>query len=240
MTHSKIIYAIIPARCDSKGVKNKNIKEIEGKPLIAYSINAAKALNVDRIICSTDSQEYANIAKKWGAEVPFLRSKKAASDSAMEQDILQDLYDKFKKHGIQQPDYLIWLRPTFVFKDIKAIKTCIEALNSDTTLNSARTVCQTESRLYSMEDNILKPDFEDGGKSMIRRQDISSKYKVFSTDIIRANKFNTTDDFLGRSVYGIEINQICGFDIDNYLDFKIVKSLIENSKDLVSEYLHYE
>ena len=131
MTHSKIIYAIIPARCDSKGVKNKNIKEIEGKPLISYSINTAKALNVDKIICSTDSQEYADIAKKWGAEVPFLRSKKAASDSDMEQDILKDLYNKFKEYNIPQPDYLIWLRPTFVFRDINAIKKCIESLNND-------------------------------------------------------------------------------------------------------------
>ena len=238
MTHSKIIYAIIPARCDSKGVKNKNIKEIEGKPLISYSINTAKALNVDKIICSTDSQEYADIAKKWGAEVPFLRSKKAASDSAMEQDILKDLYNKFKEYNIPQPDYLIWLRPTFVFRDINAIKKCIESLNNDPSLSSARTVCQTESRLYKMEDNIITPDFNDQGKSMIRRQDVPSKYKVFSTDIIRADKLNTTNDFLGRNVYGIEINQISGFDIDNYLDFKIVKSLIENSKNLVSEYLH--
>ena len=238
MTHSKTIYAIIPARCDSKGVKNKNIKEIEGKPLISYSINTAKALNVDKIICSTDSQEYADIAKKWGAEVPFLRSKKAASDSAMEQDILKDLYNKFKEYNIPQPDYLIWLRPTFVFRDINAIKKCIESLNNDPSLSSARTVCQTESRLYKMEDNIITPDFNDQGKSMIRRQDVPSKYKVFSTDIIRADKLNTSNDFLGRNVYGIEINQICGFDIDNYLDFKIVKSLIENSKNLVSEYLH--
>ena len=238
MTHSKIIYAIIPARCDSKGVKNKNIKEIEGKPLISYSINTAKALNVDKIICSTDSQEYADIAKKWGAEVPFLRSKKAASDSAMEQDILKDLYNKFKEYNIPQPDYLIWLRPTFVFRDINAIKKCIESLNNDPSLSSARTVCQTESRLYKMENNIITPDFNDQGKSMIRRQDVPSKYKVFSTDIIRADKLNTTNDFLGRNVYGIEINQICGFDIDNYLDFIIVKSLIENSKNLVSEYLH--
>ena len=238
MTHSKIIFAIIPAWCDSKGVKNKNIKEIEGKPLISYSINTAKALNVDKIICSTDSQEYADIAKKWGAEVPFLRSKKAASDSAMEQDILKDLYNKFKEYNIPQPDYLIWLRPTFVFRDINAIKKCIESLNNDPSLSSARTVCQTESRLYKMEDNIITPDFNDQGKSMIRRQDVPSKYKVFSTDIIRADKLNTTNDFLGRNVYGIEINQICGFDIDNYLDFKIVKSLIENSKNLVSEYLH--
>ena len=156
----------------------------------------------------------------------------------MEQDILKDLYNKFKEYNITQPDYLIWLRPTFVFRDINAIKKCIESLNNDPSLSSARTVYQTESRLYKMEDNIITPDFNDQGKSMIRRQDVPSKYKVLSTDIIRADKLNTTNDFLGRNVYGIEINQICGFDIDNYLDFKIVKSLIENSKNLVSEYLH--
>ena len=237
MSH-KITYAIIPARSDSKGLPNKNIRTINEKPLIAYSINTAKALNVNKIICSTDSEEYADIAKNWGAEVPFLRSKSAAVDDAMEHDILQDLYFKFKKYKIKQPDYLIWLRPTFVFRDILAIRKCMDALNSDDSLTSARTVCESESRLYSIENNILKSDFDDCGKSMIRRQDVPSKYKVYSTDIIRADKEIVSENFLGNNVYGVQINQICGFDIDNHLDFQIVKSLVENSRDLVSEFIH--
>ena len=69
------VYAIIPARSGSVGYKDKNIKKIDNKPLLAYSIEFAKELKcVDRIFCSTDSQKYANIAIKYGAEVPFLRS----------------------------------------------------------------------------------------------------------------------------------------------------------------------
>ena len=70
------IYAIVPARSGSRGLPDKNIKVLAGKPLIAYSIDFAKRLGVDRIFCSTDSKEYACIAKTHGAEVPFLRPKK--------------------------------------------------------------------------------------------------------------------------------------------------------------------
>ena len=92
-----IIYAIIPARSGSKGLADKNIKQIGGKPLLAHSIEFAIKLNVDRVFCSTDSAIYAEIAKKYGAEVPFLRSTEASSSTAMEQDILKDLYDSFEK-----------------------------------------------------------------------------------------------------------------------------------------------
>lgn len=234
----KIIYAIIPARAGSKGIKDKNIKLLDGKPLISYTINFAKALGVDKVICSTNAIKYADIARELGAEVPFLRSDEAAEDTAMEQDILKDLYQKFKTHNIPQPDYLIWLRPTFIFRDIASIKKCIEVLNNDITLTSARTVCETECRLYTIDNNnILETDFKDHNKSMIRRQDIGKKFKVYSTDIIRADKLDTSDDFLGRKVYGVEVNKICGYDIDDEIDFSIVESLVKYNKTLVDEYL---
>ncbi len=235
---NKIIYAIIPARAGSKGIKNKNIKLLNEKPLISYSIEFAKALKVDKIICSTNSIEYANIAKKLGAEVPFLRSEFASGDTAMEQDILKDLYEKFKEYNIPQPDYLVWLRPTFIFRDIISVKKCIEVLDNNANITSARTVCETECRLYTIDDNnILKADFNDQNKSMIRRQDIGKKFKVYSTDVIRSDKLNTSDDFLGRNVYGVEVNKICGYDIDDEIDFSIVESLVKYNKTLVDEYL---
>ena len=236
---NKLIYAVIPARSGSKGLKDKNIKVLNGKPLIGYTIDFAKALGVDKIICSTDSKKYASIAKKLGADVPFLRSKEAANDNAMEQDILKDLYKKFKEYNIKQPDYIIWLRPTFVFRSIDAVRHCIQILNKDETITSARTVCVTESRLYKMDQsNILIPDFNDNNKSMIRRQDVGKKFKVYSTDVIRANNYNTSDDFLGRKVYGVEVNKICGMDIDDEIDFSIVESLVKHNKTLVNEYLY--
>jgi len=234
-----IVYAIIPARSGSIGLKDKNIKLLAGKPLISYSIDFAKKLNVDRVFCSTDSSYYGEIAEKLGAEVPFLRSEGAATGTAMEQDILADLYSKFKMHSIVQPDIIVWLRPTFVFRDLEAVKSCIELLCSDQQLTSARTVCETECRLYSINQlGKLVPDFKDNNRSMIRRQDVGKRYKVFSTDVFRSNTGETGDDFLGRNIAPVIINKICGLDIDDEFDFQLVEALIVNDNEFIRKYLH--
>ncbi len=231
------IYAIIPARSGSQGVKNKNVRMLDGKPLMAYSIQFAKALGVDRVFCSTDSQEYAEIAKGIGAEVPFLRSDFAASSTAMEHDILVDLYEKFETHNIEQPDIIVWLRPTFVFRKVEDVQQCIEQLKNNPELTSSRTVCESEGRLYKVENDILVPSFDDFGKSMMRRQDFGERFKVFSTDVFRADKKNTTDDFLGRKVGAVVTNKLCGLDIDDEFDFQIVENVLKYNKPLINEYI---
>lgn len=120
-------------------------------------------MNVDSVFCSTDSEEYATIAKQFGAEVPFLQSDEAASSTAMKQDILKDLYAKFEANAIEQPDLLVWLRPTFVFRNEQDVKKCIQLLIDNPSFTAARTVCESESRLYALEDDLLVPSFEDGG-----------------------------------------------------------------------------
>ena len=233
------VYAIIPARSGSKGVPDKNIKSLAGKPLLSYSINFARKINADRVFCSTDSEQYAEIAKSYGAEVPFLRSEFASADDAMEHHVLQDLHKKFNKYNIPLPDILVWLRPTFVFRDENAVNQAIQILKDNSKYTAARTVVETEGRLYRIDDEtaILKPNFEDDGKSMIRRQDVGKFYKVFSTDIIRFSKDNLDEDFLGRQVYPIVVDKICGMDIDDQRDFEIVEALIKNAKNLVNDYL---
>ncbi len=231
------IYAIIPARSGSVGVKNKNIRPLNGQPLMSYSIRFAKALGVDRVFCSTDSEQYATIAKQAGAEVPFLRSDFAASSTAMEQSILIDLYQKFEEHNIPQPDILVWLRPTFVFRSITDVKKCINQLEKDFTLTASRTVCESEGRLYKLENDILVPTFDDNNKSMMRRQDFGERFKVFSTDVFRADKKNTTDDYLGRKVGAVVTNKLCGLDIDDEFDFQIVENIIKHNKEIINEYI---
>ncbi len=233
------VYAIIPARSGSKGYKNKNIQLIDNKPLIAYSINFAKQLNCDKIICSTDSEEYKEIAEHYGAEVPFLRSPEAAADTAMEEDILKDMYQKFIKYNIEIPDILVWLRPTFVFRDKNIINQAIEILKNNPSTTSVRTICESELRLYSLdENNGLFPRFDDKGKSMIRRQDVGIAYKVFSTDVFRFTKDNLNDVFLGTEIVGLPINKICGLDIDDEIDFKLVKTLIESKCEIINDYVY--
>lgn len=232
------IYAVIPARSGSKGLPNKNIRKIDNRPLIDYSIQFAKKLaSVDRIFCSTDSEEYGDIARRCGADVPFLRSASAASDNAMEQDILLDLRDKFHENDIPEPDFVVWLRPTFVFRSVKDVDDCIQMLVNSPSISASRTVVEAENRLYCVSHNKLLPTFSDEGKSMMRRQDMVSSYKVFSTDIIRfkGNKFD--ENFLGSDVGAVITNSICGLDIDNKFDFELVKLLVENARELVDDYL---
>jgi CMP-N-acetylneuraminic acid synthetase len=204
---------------------------------MSYSIQFAKALGVDRVFCSTDSEEYATIAKQYGAEVPFLRSDFAASSTAMEQDILVDLYQKFEEHNIPQPDILVWLRPTFVFRSLADVQKCIDQLKNDSSLTASRTVCESEGRLYKVENDILVPSFDDSGKSMMRRQDFGDRYKVFSSDVFRSDKKNTTDDFLGRKVGAVVTNKLCGLDIDDEFDFQIVENVLKYNRAIIDEYI---
>ena len=135
----KKIYAIIPAREGSKGVPNKNIKYLGNHPLIAYSIAAAKLTpEVSRIIISTDSIEYADIAKKYGAEVPFLRPKEIASDKSTDLEFFNHAINWFKKNELLVPDYFLHLRPTTPLRDPKLISSAIYKILSDRSATSLR------------------------------------------------------------------------------------------------------
>lgn len=225
-----LVYAIVPARSGSKGLPDKNIKKINGKPLISYSIDFAKSLpSVSRVFCSTDSEKYADIARSYGAEVPFLRSSEASSDTAMEQDILKDLQTKFRAYNIDEPDLVVWLRPTFVFRDRSSVEEAVRILSSDETYTSARTVVPSENRLYKIENNVLVPTFQDYGMSMIRRQNMIDAYSVFSTDVIRFKDKKFDEQFLGNKVYPVIVSKLCGLDIDDRFDFELVKAIVEKN-----------
>ena len=95
------IIAVIPARGGSKGVSDKNIKLLAGKPLIAYSISAAiKSKLIDRVIVSTDSEKYASISKDYGAEVPFLRPAELAGDSSTDYDFVKQALEENSRNPL--------------------------------------------------------------------------------------------------------------------------------------------
>lgn len=230
--------AIVPARSGSKGVADKNVRLIGSKHLIGYAIEFALGLrNVSQVICSTDSEHYARIARSYGAEVPFLRSAEASSDTAMEQDILRELHHGFAHHGMRSPDTIVWLRPTFPFRSISAVERCIERLEADSSLTACRVVVEWDPRLYVEDDDLLVPVFDDGGKSMVRRQDMSAAYRSYNTDVFRFPVTEPHDAFLGDRV-GFEVApKICGLDIDDETDLRMANLLVENAPDLVADYL---
>lgn len=104
--------AIISARCGSKGLPDKNIKELNGKPLMAYSIEAAIESRLFSVVMvSTDSERYAAIAKAYGAEVPFLRSRATSSDSASSWDVVEEVLHGYEGIGMQFETFCL-LQPT--------------------------------------------------------------------------------------------------------------------------------
>tara|TARA_Y100000385_G_scaffold160442_1_gene166551 strand:+ start:1553 stop:2281 length:729 start_codon:yes stop_codon:yes gene_type:complete len=134
-----MIYAIIPARSGSKEVPNKNIKFLGGVPLIAYSIEVAKMVpEIDRIIVSTDSEEYAKIANAFGAETPFLRPAAHSTDSSTDFSFFQHAIDWFEKHESKAPDLFLHLRPTTPFRNANVISDALKYMNSKPDSTSLR------------------------------------------------------------------------------------------------------
>ena len=115
--------AIIPARSGSKSIKDKNLALLGGYPLIAYSIALAKmTAGVDRVIVSTDSLEYAKIAEKYGAEVPFLRPKALSQDTSTDFDFMSHTVNWFDDNSNNTPDFWIHLRPTTPLRDVYEVE----------------------------------------------------------------------------------------------------------------------
>lgn len=147
------VLAIIPARSGSKRIPNKNIKDFLGKPLIAYAIEQALSLDfIDKVVVDTDSREIADVAKKYGAEIPFLRPADLAQDNSRVIDSILHLLKKLKLEKSYEPDYIMILQTTSPLCEKKDIMNCWELIqNSDA--DTVLTVCSTHPRLYHMKAN---------------------------------------------------------------------------------------
>ena len=158
------ILCIIPARAGSKEIPNKNIKPFRGKPLLAWSIEQARAAAYPmRIIVSTDSQEYAAIARSYGAEVPFLRPPEISQDLSIDEELFAHALNWLKQHEGYEPDILVHLRATYPTRSVETLNNCIRTfLAVKDKYTSLRTVVPTEKtpfKMYRMVDGALEPLF---------------------------------------------------------------------------------
>ncbi len=151
----KKIYAIIGARGGSKGISKKNIYPFGGFPLIAYSIAVAKlSKNIDRVIVSTDSAEIAGIAKKFGAEVPFLRPAEFATDKSKDIDFVMHVLNWLKENEGVSPEYLVHLRPTTPLRRPADIDEALHELKKDkkaTSLRSGHEIRESPYKLFGVQ-----------------------------------------------------------------------------------------
>ena len=127
-----MIDVLIPARGNSKGIKNKNLKKINDIALVCHSINFAKKLNsIARIVVSTDSKKIAKISKKFGASVPFIRPAKFATDNSKDLDVFIHYIDWLKKNHYQIPGLIIHLRPTTPFRSLNIVNQAIKIIHKN-------------------------------------------------------------------------------------------------------------
>lgn len=150
---NKKILAIIPARFSSKRIPNKNIKFFLGKPLIAYTIEQALACRfIERIMVDTDSVKIAKVARRYGAEVPWLRPAHLARDTSKVVDSIIYNLKRFKKEQGYQPDYIMVLQTTSPLRELKDIKDCWKVMQAGKA-TTVLTVCPTHPKLYHLDRN---------------------------------------------------------------------------------------
>tara|TARA_Y100000034_G_scaffold124926_1_gene173767 strand:- start:4623 stop:5330 length:708 start_codon:yes stop_codon:yes gene_type:complete len=143
------VTAIIPARGGSKGLKNKNIKEIAGHPLIYYAISAAKQSKlVNKIIVSTDDKKIKSISEKLGAEVPFLRPPKLSDDTASTESVLKHCVEFLENEQKYFSDIIIYLSPTEIFRKKNMIDDVARALIENKELDSAFWAYATHKKFW--------------------------------------------------------------------------------------------
>jgi len=227
--------ALICARGGSKGLPGKNIKLLNGIPLIGWSIKAAlQTERISRVIVSTDSLDIAKVAKEYGAEVPFIRPKELAEDNSSEWLVWRHALDYLAKNSKDTIDGLVSLPPTAPLRAIDDIDKCLDEFEKGS-VDIVITVTDAHRSPYfnmvvmnnSYASLVITPD-----SPIIRRQDSPNVYDVTTVAYVANPSFICEKDgiFEGR-VRSIYVPPERSIDIDTQLDFKIAECLINNKKN---------
>lgn len=222
--------AVIPARSGSKGLKDKNIKDLNGKPLIAYSIEAAiKSERFDKVFVSTDSQKYADIAIKYGADASFLRSERNSGDTAGSWDVVREVIDTLKTKG-EEYDEVMLLQATSPLRTTEDIINAIDLLHernakavvSLTECDHSPIWCNTLPKDGSM-DNFDRAEYKD-----LPRQSLPTYYRYNGAIyLVTNNELYNADHILEYGCYAYIMPQDRSIDIDTALDFLIAETIMK-------------
>lgn len=231
--------AIIPARSGSKRILNKNIKMLKGHPLLAYTIKACRlSKNIDRIIVSTNSEEIAEIAKSYGAEVPFIRPEKFSKDTSSDLGFLTHFFEKIKAKEVAL------MRPTSPLRDPEVIDSVIDlyeiyekSKKQFTGLRTATFSNHSPYKMYQMEDDrILKGFFKDfngikdytnlPGQTFPKTYIPNGYIDIVKRDTILKNSV------FGDRILGVETSQITDIDIED--DFYLAELQVGTKIDKIN------
>ncbi|MFD1020657.1 acylneuraminate cytidylyltransferase family protein [Thalassobacillus hwangdonensis] len=220
------VLAIIPARGGSKGLSRKNIRLLHGKPLIAWTLEAAKsASSVDRAILSTDDEEIAKVARKYGADIPFMRPDHLAKDDSTSVDVVLHALDQLPGY-----EWVMLLQPTSPLRTAGDIDACMEKC-LEHAADQAVSVCAAKQHpawMFHIEQECLIPVVQEGSK-VTRRQDLKPTYALNGAIYLtKAETIRQSKSFLYQPV-PYRMPKERSFDIDNELDLYMVDALMKRS-----------
>ncbi|MCK9480991.1 MAG: acylneuraminate cytidylyltransferase family protein [Bacteroidia bacterium] len=227
------ILGVIPARGGSKGVPLKNIKLLDGKPLIEYTIMAALQSNLDRVIVSTDSKEIAEVAKNAGAEVPFLRPDSLASDSASSMPVAIHALNEIEKITGDVFDALMLLQPTTPFRTKTDINDAIELLKKNNT-DSVISVVDVEgthpARMKYLKNGLLiDPPFCEQKENQ-NRQELEPMYIRNGAIYLTKKDVLLSGTYKGNSCSALIMPRNRSVNIDTAFDFEYAELLKVSNK----------
>jgi CMP-N,N'-diacetyllegionaminic acid synthase len=229
MINGKTILALIPARGGSKGVPRKNIRDTAGKPLIAWTIEAAqKSKYIDRLILSSDDNEIIEVARKWGCEAPFIRPRELALDSTPGiEPVLHAI------HNVPDYDYIILLQPTSPLRTAEDIDACVEQCLSQGA-NACVSVVEPDKSPYWMyelnENNRMNPLLK-VEQMITRRQDMPQVVALNgAVYIAKPDWLLKHSTFLTTETLAFIMPKERSIDVDTEFDLWLVEAILQKLK----------
>ena len=216
--------AMITARGGSKRIPRKNIKEFNGKPIIAYSIEAALSSGVfDEVMVSTDDEEIAEIAKKYGAKVPFFRSEKTANDFATTVDVIEEVLNTYRERG-EEFDIFCCIYPTAPFITAKRLKDAVEELSASDADSLIPVVRFSYPPQRAMEIHDGKLVFRQPENLSKRSQDLEPHFHdAGQFYVVRSESFFKNRGIMVGDILPMELSELEVQDIDNEVDWKLAE-----------------
>jgi CMP-N,N'-diacetyllegionaminic acid synthase len=234
------VLAVIPARSGSKGVPHKNILPFCGKPLIAHSIEQAKQCpRVNRVIVSTDSAEYATVARESGAEAPFLRPAEISGDSSTDLELFEHALRWLKDNENYSPDICVHLRPTHPNRKVDWITEAVDLLIAHPEWDSVRSIApapETPFKMWFLKpdqtlDSVVKTDIPEAHSQP--RQILPRAYlQNANIDVVRTRTILEMRSMVGRAVGGY-VMSAC-HDIDTIAQFRVAEAEFRRGNGKVS------
>jgi N-acylneuraminate cytidylyltransferase len=232
------VLAVIPARGGSRSIPRKNVKLFAGHPLLAYSIAAGlQSKSVTRVIASTDDDEIAEVARSYGAEVPFMRPAELAQDHTTDLPVFQHALDWLRREEKYVPEIVVQLRPTSPIRPLNCVDRAVEILLANAEADSVRGVVPSGQNPYKMwiiqDSGSMTPLVGDGPPEAYNRprQELPPTYwQTGHVDVIRAGTISDQGSMSGRVILPLALDSKYAIDIDTPEDWRRGERLVEQAQ----------